>query len=47
MKPRIKIITLGVGDLEKALSFYRHGMGLPTQGIVARSSRTALLSSST
>jgi hypothetical protein len=34
MKPRIKIITLGVNDLEKALAFYRDGMGLPTKGIV-------------
>ncbi len=34
MKPRIKVITLGVGDLNRALSFYRDGMGLPTQGIV-------------
>jgi predicted lactoylglutathione lyase len=25
---------LGVGDLEKALAFYRDGMGLPTQGII-------------
>ena len=34
MKPRIKVITLGVGDLNRALSFYRDGMGLPTHGIV-------------
>jgi catechol 2,3-dioxygenase-like lactoylglutathione lyase family enzyme len=34
MKPRIKIITLGVSDLEKSLAFYRDGMGLPTQGII-------------
>jgi len=34
MKPRIKVITLGVGDLEKSLAFYRDGMGLPTQGII-------------
>lgn len=34
MKPRIKVITLGVGDLNRALTFYRDGMGLPTQGIV-------------
>jgi catechol 2,3-dioxygenase-like lactoylglutathione lyase family enzyme len=34
MKPRIKIITLGVGDLEKSLAFYRDGMGLPTEGII-------------
>ena len=34
MKPRIKVITLGVDDLERALTFYRDGMGLPTQGII-------------
>jgi uncharacterized protein len=34
MKPRITVITLGVDDLERALSFYRDGLGLPTKGIV-------------
>jgi len=34
VKPRIKVITLGVGALEKSLAFYRDGMGLPTQGIL-------------
>ena len=34
MNPRIKVLTLGVDDLEKSLVFYRDGMGLPTQGIV-------------
>ena len=34
MKPRIKVITLGVRDLEKSLIFYRDGMGLQTQGII-------------
>lgn len=34
MKPRIKVITLGVSDLEKSLAFYRDGMGLPTKEIV-------------
>jgi len=34
MKPRIKIITLGVNDLDRSLAFYRDGLGLPTQGIV-------------
>ncbi len=34
MRPRIKIITLGVGDLDRSLRFYRDGMGLPTQGII-------------
>lgn len=36
MKPRISVITLGVEDLERALAFYRDGLGLPTQGIVGR-----------
>ncbi len=34
MKPRIKVITLGVDDLEKSLAFYRDGLGLSTQGII-------------
>lgn len=34
MKPRIKVITLGVSDLDRSLVFYRDGMGLPTQGII-------------
>jgi len=34
MKPRITLITLGVDDLERAVAFYRDGLGLPTQGIV-------------
>ena len=34
MEPRIKVITLGVGDLEKSLAFYRDGLGLSTQGII-------------
>ena len=34
MKPRIKVITLAVSDLERSLAFYRDGMGLPTGGIV-------------
>lgn len=34
MKPRIKVLTLGVNDLERALAFYRDGMGLSTEGIV-------------
>jgi len=36
MKPRVTVLTLGVDDLEKALRFYRDGLGLPTQGIVGR-----------
>jgi catechol 2,3-dioxygenase-like lactoylglutathione lyase family enzyme len=34
MKPRIKVLTLGVSDLERSLAFYRDGMGLPTKGII-------------
>ncbi len=34
MKPRIKVLTLGVDDLERSLKFYRDGMGLPTEGII-------------
>jgi uncharacterized protein len=34
MKPRITVLTLGVDDLERALTFYRDGLGLPTEGIV-------------
>lgn len=34
MKPRIKVLTLAVDDLEKSLAFYRDGMGLPTEGII-------------
>jgi len=34
MQPRITLITLGVADLDRALAFYRDGLGLPTQGIV-------------
>jgi uncharacterized protein len=34
MKPRITVLTIGVDDLERALVFYRDGLGLPTQGII-------------
>ncbi len=34
MKPRITFVTLGVDDLERAVRFYRDGLGLPTEGIV-------------
>ena len=34
MEPRITLITLGVDDLERALNFYRDGLGLVTEGIV-------------
>jgi catechol 2,3-dioxygenase-like lactoylglutathione lyase family enzyme len=34
MKPRITLITLGVEDLQRAIAFYRDGLGLQTEGIV-------------
>ena len=34
MKPRVTLITLGVDDLAKSLTFYRDGLGWPSQGIV-------------
>jgi len=34
MRPRISVITLGVSDLERAMAFYRDGLGLPTEGII-------------
>lgn len=33
MKPRIKVLTLGVADLERSVRFYRDGLGLPFQGV--------------
>jgi uncharacterized protein len=36
MKPRITVLTLGVADLERAVAFYRDGLGFPTEGIVGR-----------
>lgn len=34
MKPRVKVITLGIDDLERSLAFYRDGLALPTEGII-------------
>ena len=34
MKPRLTVLTLAVDDLERAVRFYRDGLGLPTQGII-------------
>ncbi len=34
MKPYITILTLGVEDLERAVSFYRDGLGFSTKGII-------------
>src|SRR5690606_15301149 len=36
MTPRVSLITLGVDDLDRALVFYRDGLGFPTEGIVGR-----------
>jgi catechol 2,3-dioxygenase-like lactoylglutathione lyase family enzyme len=36
MKPRVTLITLAVDDLERALRFYRDGLGLPSAGIVGQ-----------
>ena len=36
MKPHITLITLGVSDLERAVAFYRDGLGFKTKGIVGR-----------
>ena len=36
MKPRITLLTLGVDDLERAVSFYRDGLGWKTEGIVGK-----------
>jgi len=35
MKPRVHVITLAVDDLDRALHFYRDGLGLDSPGIVA------------
>ncbi len=34
MNPHITLLTLCVADLERAVAFYRDGLGFPTQGIV-------------
>ena len=36
MQPRITLVTLGVDDLERALDFYRGGLGWKTDGIVGQ-----------
>ena len=30
MEPRISLVTLGVGDLERSYRFYKEGLGFPT-----------------
>jgi catechol 2,3-dioxygenase-like lactoylglutathione lyase family enzyme len=34
MNPRIHVVTLAVADLERALTFYRDGMGFTTEGLI-------------
>ena len=34
MRPRIYVITLAAADLERALAFYRDGLGFESQGII-------------
>ncbi len=34
MHPHISLVTLAVADLERAVAFYRDGLGLPTAGIM-------------
>lgn len=36
MNPHVSVITLGVDDLERAVAFYRDGLGLVTQGVIGR-----------
>jgi hypothetical protein len=36
MKPRLTVVTIGVDDLERALHFYRDGLGLKTEGIIGQ-----------
>lgn len=34
LKPKINIITLAVNDLEKSITFYKDGLGLPMEELV-------------
>lgn len=36
MKAHITVITLGVDDLDRAVAFYRDGLGLATKGIIGQ-----------
>jgi catechol 2,3-dioxygenase-like lactoylglutathione lyase family enzyme len=36
MRPRVTLITLGVDDLDRAVAFYRDGLGFATEGIVGK-----------
>jgi uncharacterized protein len=36
MRPYVSVLTLAVADLDRAVQFYRDGLGLPTDGIVGQ-----------
>lgn len=36
MKPHITVLTLGVEDLERSVSFYKDGLGFSTKGIIGK-----------
>ena len=36
MFPRVSVLTIGVDDLDRALRFYRDGLGLSTDGVIGR-----------
>jgi catechol 2,3-dioxygenase-like lactoylglutathione lyase family enzyme len=36
VRPRLTVLTLGVDDLQRAVAFYRDGLGFPTEGIVGK-----------
>ena len=33
MEPRVSLVTLGVSDLERAIAFYRGGLGWPKRAV--------------
>jgi hypothetical protein len=35
MRPQVNVVTLAVADLDRALRFYREGLGLQSEGIIA------------
>ena len=36
MQPRIAVLTIGVDNLERSVTFYRDGLGLETPGIIGQ-----------
>jgi uncharacterized glyoxalase superfamily protein PhnB len=36
MRPRVTVLTLGVDDLDRAVKFYRDGLGWRTEGIIGK-----------